>query len=158
MKLVHAKIDDLNYVNDLYISVRNTPYCVWNEYYPTFEEIESDFLASTLYLVKENDEILGAVSVNPINEMDEIDGFTKVDKPCEIARVVVNPLYQNRKIGAFMIDEIINVLISKGFDSVRLAVEINHVPAIKLYEKCGFKKVGSHFMYEHNYYLYEKLF
>ena len=44
-----------------------------------------------------------------------------------------------------------------GYTAVRLAVEINHLPAIKLYENCGFVKVGSHFMYEHNYYLYEFL-
>ena len=97
MKLQLAEINDLKYVNDLYNSVKNTPYCVWDEYYPTLIDIECDFTAKTLYLIKEDDLILGAVSVNPENEMDDLDCFTKVLKPCEIARVVVNKLYQNKK-------------------------------------------------------------
>ena len=157
MKLQLAEINDLKYVNDLYISVRNTPFCVWNEYYPTNEEIECDYTAKTLYITKEDDSILGAVSVNPENEMNDLNCFTKVFKTCEIARVVVNPIYQNKKIGQFMINELIKELNKKGYNSIRLAVEVNHIPAIKLYEKCGFKKVGTHFMYEHHYYLYELL-
>lgn len=158
MKLVHAEEQDKNIVNELYISVRNTPFCVWDEYYPTMEEIDNDLNANTLYIIKENDMVLGAVSVNPINEMDEISQFTKTSNPCEIARVVVNKNYQSKKIGEFMIKEIIKELKNKSFDSIRLAVEINHIPAIKLYEKCGFNRIGEHFMYEHHYYLYELLF
>jgi ribosomal protein S18 acetylase RimI-like enzyme len=90
--------------------------------------------------------------------MDEISQFTKTSNPCEIARVVVNKNYQSKKIGEFMIKEIIKELKNKSFDSIRLAVEINHIPAIKLYEKCGFNRIGEHFMYEHHYYLYELLF
>lgn len=158
MKLQLAEINDLKYVNDLYNSVKNTPYCVWDEYYPTLIDIECDFTANTLYLIKEDKLILGAVSINPENEMDDLNCFTKVLKPCEIARVVVNPLYQNKKIGQFMINELINEVKKIGYNSIRLAVEINHIPAIKLYEKCGFKKVGTNFMYEHHYYLYEFVF
>lgn len=158
MKLKLAEKEDLLIINDLYMSVRNTPYCVWNEYYPSMGEIEADFIAGTLYLIKENSNILGAVSVNPNNEMNEISFFTKVDNSCEIARVVVNRDYQNKRIGQFMINELIKELHKKGYNSIRLAVEVNHVPAIKLYEKCGFIRVGTHFMYEHYYYLYELLF
>jgi ribosomal protein S18 acetylase RimI-like enzyme len=57
-----------------------------------------------------------------------------------------------------MINELIKQLNKLGYNSIRLAVEVNHIPAIKLYEKCGFKKVGTHFMYEHHYYLYEFVF
>ena len=57
-----------------------------------------------------------------------------------------------------MINELINEVKKIGYNSIRLAVEINHIPAIKLYEKCGFKKVGTNFMYEHHYYLYEFVF
>ena len=55
MKLVHAEEQDKNIVNELYISVRNTPFCVWNEYYPTMEEIDNDLNANTLYVIKENE-------------------------------------------------------------------------------------------------------
>ena len=55
MKLQLAEINDLKYVNDLYNSVKNTPYCVWDEYYPTLIDIECDFTAKTLYLIKEDD-------------------------------------------------------------------------------------------------------
>lgn len=157
MKLVHAQESDKTNINDLYLSVRNTQFCVWNEFYPTMEEIDNDVKANTLYIIKENDIIISAVSVNPFNEMDEISHFTKTSNPCEIARVVVNKEYQSKKIGEFMINEVIKDLKRKKCDSIRLAVEINHIPAIRLYEKCGFSRVGEHYMYEHYYYLYELL-
>ena len=98
---------DISDILDLYQNAKNQELCVWNEYYPTMEEIDNDLNANTLYIIKENDVVLGAVSVNPINEMDEISQFTKTSNPCEIARVVVNKNYQSKKIGEFMIKEII---------------------------------------------------
>ena len=155
MELLNAKFDDLKEVELLYKSVVGTRYCVWNEEYPTIFEIENDFSHNNLFVLKEKNKVIGAVSVNFENEMDDVLCFSGTDNPCEIARVVVKPTYQGKNIGYFMIKSLLEKLKTLDYSVVRLAVEVNHVPAIKLYEKCGFKKVGTHYMYEHHYYLYE---
>ena len=157
MELCNATKDDLDKVEQLYKSVIGLPYCVWNEEYPSRFEIEEDFKFNCLYILKELDDIIAAVSVNPYDEMSDSNAWTKTKKPCEIARVVVCKEYQNKSIGKYMINKLLERLRDLSFTSVRLAVEVNHVPAIKLYESCGFIRVGCHFMYEHHYYLYEYL-
>ena len=157
MKLSLAESIDLLDVEKLYKSVIGTPYCVWNEEYPTIFEIEEDYKSNCLYVLKEDTKVIGAVSVNHLDEMSELNNWTKTLKHCEIARVVINKDYQNKHIGYLMIKQLLSILKEVGYLSVRLAVEINHLPAIKLYEKCGFNKVGNHYMYGHDYYLYEYL-
>lgn len=154
MELLLASYEDLDLVEALYNQVRNKNYCVWNEYYPDRSNIDEDYNNKGLYVVKEEGSIIASLSVVVETEFDEFNWKEK-DNICEISRVVVSLDYQNKKIGSFMIGEIIKILKNK-YKSIHLAVEINNVPAIKLYKKFDFEYIDKTYMFEHYYYLYEK--
>lgn len=157
MKLVLAEKEELNLVSALYESVKNTKFCVWDSEYPTIKNIKYDFKHKCLYVLKDDNKIVGAISVNHKNEFNKLkDVWLYTKDPCEIARVVVDPNCQNKGLGEFMINEICNILSEKGKFCIHLAVEENNLPAIRIYDKCGFLQGPICYMFEHNYYLYEK--
>ena len=71
------------------------------------------------------------------------------------ARIGVSPKYQNKGIGTYLVDFILNELKSQGFDGVRILVGTQNTNAIKLYSKFGFVNCGSIERYGHKYYLFE---
>lgn len=156
MELMLLKEIEKEVVESLYNLVKGTKYCVWDEYPGKFE-IDNDYENNSLYVLKDNNKIIGAISINKENEMDDLDCWKIRNNTCEIARVVIHPDYQNKKLSIFMVNELINILKSKKISSIHLAAEINNLPAIKLYQRCNFEYVGDTFMYGHNYYLYEKV-
>ena len=79
MKLVHAEEQDKNIVNELYISVRNTPFCVWNEYYQTMEEIDNDNAYIDYYETELSDMVLNPSNYAYAFEMK----FATLQKVCE---------------------------------------------------------------------------
>ena len=66
-----AKKEELKDVKSLYSSVINTPYCIWNEEYPSDFEIDLDYKNNKLFVLKYNEQIIGAASIVPENEMDD---------------------------------------------------------------------------------------
>jgi len=61
-----------------------------------------------------------------------------------IYTLVVHPSYLGQGVGQTMIQFATEHSIkSKNVKSIRLDVYENNLPAIKLYEKCGFKYVGT---------------
>lgn len=56
----------------LYRSMIGTPYCTWNEQYPTMTDILLDMQGCGLYVLTDESNILGTVSVVPENELDEL--------------------------------------------------------------------------------------
>ena len=157
MKLVLAEKTDLDSVLELYENVKKTIYCVWDDEYPTMENINFDFEHDCLYVLKDEEKVIGAISVNYENEFDDLkDVWLYTKDPCEIARLVVNPEYQNKGLGEFIIKEISKILSEKGYYCIHLAVAVNNLPAVRLYDKCGFLQDCTIYMFDNYYYFYEK--
>ena len=114
MRLMLALKEDLSNVLSLYETVKKQKFCVWDDEYPTIENIEYDFNHECLYVLKEENKVIGAISVNYENELDElIDVWLYTKDVCEIARVVIDPNYQNKGLGEFMINEMCKLLREK---------------------------------------------
>lgn len=66
MKIVVAKLEDLNQIKEIYKKIIKNMYDndikIWNEYYP-IEVFESDIQQGNLYLLKDNNNILGAFAM-----------------------------------------------------------------------------------------------
>lgn len=58
--------------------------------------------------------------------------------------IAVADKYQGRGIGKRLIEEIFSVLIKEGYGGLILRTATENIPAQKLYEKCGFEKIGVH--------------
>lgn len=75
---------------------------------------------------------------------------------------VVHPKYFNQGIGKVLIDFAYECAIKNNVEALRLDVYEGNLPAIKLYEKCGFKYIDTVDLGLENYGLkwfrvYEKL-
>ena len=152
-----AKKEELIDVKTLYSSVINTPYCIWNEEYPSDFEIDLDYKSDKLFVLKYNEQIIGAASIVPENEMDDKDCWTEVNNSCEIARIVIHKDYQGKGLAKILVSLLIEETKNLKYKSIHLVVHVDHIPAYKTYTGLGFKMVGSTFMYGHNYKLLELL-
>ena len=155
MQLRILNFNEKDIVLNLYNEAKKQDFCVWNYEYPTIEEIEDDFNTNNLFVLVDNDEIIGAISIVPINEMDDIKLWEDRDNACEIARIVISKKHQGKGLAKEMVKLIFPICKNRGFSSIHLSCQCDNLPANKTYQKLGFKKVGEKFMYGNNYNLLE---
>ena len=98
----------------------------------TFNVLESEFESedSLLYVAQNEDEVLGFFALK--NGPFEID----------IMNIVVRKDMRNKKIGSLLMEKILDIFKKSDKEAITLEVNENNIPAIKLYEKYGFEKVG----------------
>lgn len=143
----------------LYKSLLGTPYCLWNEYYPSMDEIEKDLLREDLFCLwdKETDALAGVISVDLDPEIDAYECWSKELVPArELARLGVATEYQNRGIAKRLILSAMDVLRERGYKGVHFLVGKENLIALRAYEKLHFHNVGEHELWGHDYRCYEK--
>jgi len=83
------------------------------------------------YLVaKIDNKIVGFAGIIPV--LDEAD----------ISNIVIHKNLRNQKIGSLLFEALIDLAISLNLKTLNLEVRESNIPAIKLYEKYGFKTCG----------------
>lgn len=60
----------------------------------------------------------------------------------DIYMVVVSEKYKRKNIGTYLFNDLIEYAKNKKIDSIVLETRISNTPAIALYERVGFEKVG----------------
>lgn len=65
--------------------------------------------------------------------------------------IAVSDAYHGQGIGTMLIRSIFNALRSEGYGGLFLRTSKENIPAQKLYEKCGFERVGTHHSGEYLY-------
>lgn len=151
-----AKENELDNIIKLYSSAVGNDYCTWNNEYPTMLEARDDFDNRSLYVLTIEDQIIGAISIVPINELDDFEGWNRKDNVREIARVVMASDFQGLGLGKLMVANVLTVLEKNGYKAAHLSVALENKPAYKLYLSLGFVNRGEAFMYGGSYYLLEK--
>lgn len=146
MELVLAKLEDLSKIKNMYTKIVKNMYDndikIWNEYYPN-EVFKSDIEQEHLYLLKENENILGAfVIYEHENPEEDVEWENSKEKSYLLNRVGVNVEYLHQGIGQKLINEACSLAKDKGAKYLRLLVSEVNMPAINLYLKCGLKKVN----------------
>lgn len=68
----------------------------------------------------------------------------------EITNIVVKKIYRNKGIGNILLNKLISISKENNKNEIILEVNENNMPAIKLYEKNGFKKCGLRKKYYNN--------
>ena len=67
---------------------------------------------------------------------------TTIHDELQILEVAVHPEYRARGLGYMLITRVLKETAAKNIARVILEVRVSNIPAIKLYEKCGFSKDG----------------
>ena len=143
-------------VLSLYRSVIGMPFCAWDESYPGETEILQDLSSGTLYVLEENAELIGAISIVPENELDDAGCWAVRENAWEFARVVIRPDCQKRGLSARLVEGILRELTARHAAAVHLAVAKQNIPAQRLYQRMGFSFCGEADMFGHSYFLCER--
>lgn len=131
--------------------------CTWDEEYPGEFWLNRDFETGNLYVLSDEENVpVGAVSVVFENELNDSADWSEKENAREIARVVIGKAHAGQGLAKVMLDALFDELCTSGVKAVHLSVADSNPPALKTYEKLGFKILSKCDMYGHHFYLCEK--
>lgn len=155
-KIENATRADAEEILKLYRMQLGREYCPWNENYPTMEEIDFDLGRDSLFVMREDDKIIAAITIDEDEAVNELEYWTPALQPGgELSRLAVDPDYQGQGIAKEMVKHGLAELKARGFKSLHFLVNRNNLKALKCYASFDFNKVGECFMYEQNMFCYE---
>lgn len=140
---------DLTGIKSVYLrileDIKDTNLCIWDEEYP-ISCLSEDIDNECLHLLMDGDEIAGVVAICESAECDEkLQWMDKDAKALYLFRLGVNVNYKGKGIGNMLVQEATKSIKKRGIKYLRLFVVVDNVPAIRLYERNGFKKIDGIF-------------
>ncbi|MFV0581825.1 MAG: GNAT family N-acetyltransferase [Parabacteroides gordonii] len=145
-----ADIDELEKLyDDLndYLSA-TTNYPGWIKgIYPIREDAVAGIENNTLFVVRHDGKIAGSIILD--HHPDEAYNNVRWKIEADYSRIfvirtfVVHPSFLKMGIGRALIDYSFKLAQQSGIKSIRLDVCENNLPAISLYEKCGFEYIDT---------------
>lgn len=142
----------------IYRAMVGTPGCTWSADYPDERDFASDLARGALYCMRGQDgNILGLISVDADETCAALPQWSRaVKKAAELARLAVVSEYQNRGLARRLILSVMEVLKRQGYDAVRYLVSPQNKKALASYAKLDFEYRGATFLYEQEWFMYEK--
>lgn len=130
----------------------------WDELYPAREDFEQDINSSQLTVGMLDGELAVIYTVNREFEPEyESAGWKNPGKPfCILHRLCVKSTYQNRGIARQTMEHMEQEAAAKGIRAIRLDVFSRNPHALKLYQSCGYERVGTARWRKGLFYLMEK--
>ncbi|MCQ2435826.1 MAG: GNAT family N-acetyltransferase [Clostridia bacterium] len=156
MVLREATSDDFEELTALYRAQIGRRFCLWNEHYPTSDNIETDILLGNMFVAVSDGHIVGAVAIDTEDDLSDFDFWRFREDCCDLARLCVSPDHSGQGIGYRIMTDIDSLLRDRGYSAVHLLVGSENVPAYKTHMKAGYKKCGECNMYGSHYYACEK--
>ncbi|MDS0525642.1 GNAT family N-acetyltransferase [Clostridium sp. SHJSY1] len=153
IKIELGKINDVDQLEELYNDLNNfleegINYPGWRKgLYPVRQNAIDGINDGNLYIAKHNNRVVGSLILSHKPE----SGYDKAKWTFEsdysdvlvIYTFAVHPGFFKCGIGKSLIDFSFERGVKSNVKSIRLDVYENNVPAIKLYEKCGFKYIDT---------------
>ena len=152
-QLKQANINDIDNVmmviNSAKKYLKNQGLQQWNldDGYPSKETLKNDILNKTCYILINNDDVIGTMSIllTPDENYEEIyDGkWLTNNKYASIHRIAVREDFHNQSIGKVMLELAEEIVIYNNIKSIRIDTHKNNIPMQKTlikssYTKCGF--------------------
>lgn len=152
-----AGVGEADHVLALYRSVTGRNYCTWDDNYPGMQQIREDYESNNLFVLRSDKKIIGAISIVPENELDDLELWNINEcKIAEIARVAVAPEYQGKGLALKLVIETEKVLKNRGYCAVHLLAAKVNMPACHTYRKAGYQLRGECDMFGHRFCVFEK--
>jgi len=142
-------IDELenlyNTINDYLAEGVNYPGWI-KDIYPIRQNAIDGIKSNNLYVAKQNGEIIGSIILNHEPETAYYNVKWKIESDYSniivIHTFVIHPAFMKLGIGKALMDFANEYSIQSNIKSIRLDVYEKNVPAINLYEKCGFQYIN----------------
>lgn len=134
--------------NDLHDALeQNINYPGWiRDIYPTEVTAVEGIDSETLYIMKIRDQIAGSVILNHIQP----EAYSKLlwnisaeeEKVLVVHTLAIHPYYFRKGVAKELLYFAEQVAKDKGAKTIRLDVSVHNLPAIGLYQTCGYTFVG----------------
>ena len=155
--IVPATDNDREQLMKLYKEQVGREFCAWDEDYPSVETIDFDLSRDALFVMKENNAVIAAISIEIDEDVDRLECWNRDLFPGgELARLAVTPTMQGRGIARLMMEHGMKALKDRGYKSIHFLVNKYNIPAIQSYAKFEFNVVGECHMYDQDFLCYEK--
>jgi len=134
----------------------------WTELYPTRQIFETDVQNGSLYVLEEEGQVLGSITIdrNTPNEYnnDSII-WRKVSEAYTLHRLVVDPIIRGKGIASRLINHAETIAQQNEVPYIKTDTYSLNTKAQALFEKNGYKKVGEMAFHgkERPFYCYDKI-
>ncbi len=157
IKIELAKEEDREEILALYKTQLGREFCPWTDDYPSNETIDFDLSRDSLFVMKENGKIIGAVSIDEDENVNNLECWDKALAPGgELSRLAVLPERQNKGLARQLMSFGMRMLKERGFKSIHFLVNKYNDKALRSYAAFGFNNVGECHMHEQDYFCYEQ--
>ena len=114
-KIDFATEKDRAQILALYNEQIGREFCAWDEDYPGNETIDYDLSRNALIVMRKEDMIIAAISIEEDEEVDGLECWTASRQPSgDLVRLAVSPKEQNRGIARIMLQYAMDVLKERG--------------------------------------------
>lgn len=163
-KLLHSlrfapvKKEDAEKACALWDSLKGTAYCLWDETYPTMKEALSDTEEQVMYGYYTPEGKLASIGTVMYHPPHDKASPWQGKNPCDLLRIGVDSVFQGKGVAGRFLNELYRIAPEKGFDSMRILVGRDNIPAVKLYERSGAVVRGENFSWNTHWICMEKMF
>ena len=135
----------------------------WNEYYPNRTAFENDIKRNELFILKENEKIIGCIVISSEkdHEYNEINWLTEDGNNLYIHRLAVHPDFQKKGKAKELMDFAEEFAVKNNAVSIRLDTFSQNKRNQKFYELRAYKRLGDIYFpnqSEFPFYCYELVF
>lgn len=156
--IVQADEKEKDAILRLYKMQLGREFCPWDEIYPGEKEIAFDLSRESLFVMKdEKGKIIASISIDEDESVEKLECWTPELQPGkELARLAVDPDYQNNGFAREMLQYGMQVLRHQGYKSVHFLVNKQNKKALRSYAALDFQTVGECELYDQPFLCYEK--
>lgn len=144
---------DLDELEQLYVEVidyldSHTNYPCWVKgVYPNRDSAVEGIEEDSLFVACADGRIVGTVILRQKQEpaYEQVDWHMELDEKdiFVIHTLAIHPDYMHQGMGKRLMETVLSYAEEMGIKAVRLDVVCDNIPAIRLYEKCGFEYIDT---------------
>ena len=165
MMIRKAKINELDEIMNMYAScvdgMQKANIDQWDSTYPNRKIISEDIRNKSFYIFLINDEIIGGINIDKIQDKTylDIEWKDKGNKFLVVHRLAVRQEFWKKGIGNKLMIFAESLVKEKKLNSIRLDTYSSNPIAINFYLNLGYIKKGEIFLKpnKNEYYCFEKL-
>lgn len=160
VKLIRLAInEEIHAISELAKVVRadmwNNGLKQWTDNYPAYENFYQDYTNKGLYVLVEDELIIGSASIFVENEVAYQEVVWEKDKSLVVHRIMVDPARQGKGYGKQLIEFALSMAQQGGFDSVKIDTHPDNLKMQKLLKSMNFNYRG--YLFSINRLAFEKV-
>ncbi len=114
----------------------------WSDTYPDYPDFEKDIMRDALFVIEQENEVVGSISVLPENDPYYRLLAWKGNNALVVHRLMIHPAFRRNKLGTMLFDYAIDKAKIDGYDSIKVDTHPDNIRMQNLIKSVGFREVG----------------